>query len=184
LDSNQLCGLDGDGKGEYTTEGITKLCEGLKGSSVTSLRCALGRAFAFLSLPVDTLTAFASPIGSVDGHTLQIDELKGTKPTEKIDLSGKGLSVASAIIIIASCIKGNGVLKELKCARRPGVRFLCQCPLTPLFSCFAVSGITTSETRVPLRSLPSSKSQRSPAWGAPWPRTAAPDCNRKCVNAH
>jgi hypothetical protein len=34
---------------------------------------------------------------------------------EKIDLSGKKLSVASAIII-ASCIKENHVLKELKCA--------------------------------------------------------------------
>ena len=57
------------------------------------------------------------------GHALQIDELKGTKPTEKIDLSRKGLGVASAFII-ASCIKENGVLKELKCAARPkSVRF-------------------------------------------------------------
>jgi hypothetical protein len=70
-----------------------------------------------------TLTAFASPIGSVDGHTLQIDELKGTKPAEKIDLWGKGLSVASAIII-ASCIKGNGVLKELECAAPEQICFL------------------------------------------------------------
>ena len=49
---NQLCGLDGHGSGTYTTEGITKLCEGLKGSAVTSLRCAPAlalRAFAFLS---------------------------------------------------------------------------------------------------------------------------------------
>ena len=57
---------------------------------------------------------------------LQIDELKGTKPTEKIDLSGKGLGaqlgVASAIII-ANCIKGNGVLKELKCAAAHRARF-------------------------------------------------------------
>ena len=60
-----------------------------------------------------------SPCGSVDGHALPIDELKGTKPTEKIDLSRKGLSVASAIII-ASCIKENGVLKELRCACGPG----------------------------------------------------------------
>ena len=37
---NQLCGLDGHGSGTYTTEGITKLCEGLKGSAVTSLKCA------------------------------------------------------------------------------------------------------------------------------------------------
>ena len=42
LDNNQLCGLDDDGEGEYTTEGITKLCEGLKESAVTSLRCAVG----------------------------------------------------------------------------------------------------------------------------------------------
>ena len=70
-----------------------------------------------------TLTEFASPLGSVDGHALPIDELKGTKPTEKIDLWRKDLGVASAIII-ASCIKGNGVLKELKCATAPySVRF-------------------------------------------------------------
>ena len=55
---------------------------------------------------------------SVDGHALQIDKLRGTKPTEKIDLSEKGLGVASAIII-ASCIKENRVLKELKCATAP-----------------------------------------------------------------
>ena len=69
--------------------------------------------FASLSAPADTLARFS--LGSVDGHALQIDELKGTKPTEKIDLSRKGLGVTSAIII-AACIKENGVLKELKCA--------------------------------------------------------------------
>mgnify|MGYP006063539091 CR=1 FL=1 len=56
---------------------------------------------------------FACRVRSVDGHPLPIDELKGTKPTEKIDLSNKKLGVASAIII-ASCIKGNGSLKELR----------------------------------------------------------------------
>ena len=58
--------------------------------------------------------------GSVDGHALQLDELKGTKPIEKIDLSRKRLGVASGIII-AACIKENGVLKELKCAAHPSV---------------------------------------------------------------
>ena len=72
------------------------------------------KLFVFVSAPIDTLPS----LGSVDGHALQIDELKGTKPTEKIDLSRKRLGVASAIII-ASCIKGNGVLKELKCAAAP-----------------------------------------------------------------
>ena len=38
-------------------------------------------------------------------------------PTEKIDLSGKTPQEGghAAAIIIASCIKGNGVVKELKC---------------------------------------------------------------------
>ena len=40
LGFNQLCGIDRQGRGTYTTEGITKLCEGLKGSAVTSLKCA------------------------------------------------------------------------------------------------------------------------------------------------
>ena len=35
LSYNALCG-----KGTYTTEGITKLCEGLEGSTITSLECA------------------------------------------------------------------------------------------------------------------------------------------------
>ena len=39
LVDNKLCGLDGV-NGTHTTEGIVKLCEGLKGSAVTSLKCA------------------------------------------------------------------------------------------------------------------------------------------------
>ena len=52
--NNQICGLDAYGRGTYTAEGITKLCEGLKESSVTSLKCAAApRAFAFMSAPAD-----------------------------------------------------------------------------------------------------------------------------------
>ena len=40
LAANQLCGLDRFGNGTYTADGITKLCEGFKGSAVTSLKCA------------------------------------------------------------------------------------------------------------------------------------------------
>tara|TARA_B100000780_G_C20707736_1_gene281366 strand:+ start:66 stop:197 length:132 start_codon:yes stop_codon:yes gene_type:complete len=40
LAENQLCGLDDRGRGTYTAEGITKLYKGLKGSAVTSLKCA------------------------------------------------------------------------------------------------------------------------------------------------
>ena len=66
--------------------------------------------------------------GSVDGHALQINELRGTKPTEKIDLSSKRLGVASAIII-ASCIKENGVLMELKYAAAPRVFAFVSAPI-------------------------------------------------------
>ena len=51
--NNALCGIQ-YGEGTYTAEGITKLCEGLKGSSVTSLECAAApRVFAFVSAPAD-----------------------------------------------------------------------------------------------------------------------------------
>ena len=57
---------------------------------------------------------------SVDGHALPIDELKGTKPVESIDLSGKGGRISAASgFIIGACIKANAVLKELKCAAHP-----------------------------------------------------------------
>ena len=37
LSDNAICGLNEDREGTYTAEGITALCEGLKGSAVTSL---------------------------------------------------------------------------------------------------------------------------------------------------
>jgi len=37
LAGNELCGLDDEGRGTYTTKCITKLCEGLRESNVTSL---------------------------------------------------------------------------------------------------------------------------------------------------
>ena len=37
LAGNALCGVNEYGDGTYTAEGITALCEGLKGSAVTSL---------------------------------------------------------------------------------------------------------------------------------------------------
>ena len=45
--NNHLCGLDEDGEGTYTAEGITKLCEALKGSTVTSLKCAAPSSVRF-----------------------------------------------------------------------------------------------------------------------------------------
>ena len=98
---------------------ITWMLQNEKLARVTSLR-PLPR-LEFASLPCTVFTWRVS-LGSVDGGALPIDELKGTKRTEKIDLSDKELGVTSAIII-ASCIKKNGVLKELRCAAAPSVRF-------------------------------------------------------------
>ena len=40
MNDNGLCGLNRSGHGTYSAEGINKLCEGLKGSILASLRCA------------------------------------------------------------------------------------------------------------------------------------------------
>ena len=45
--NSQLCGVDYNGRGTYTAEGITKLCAGPKRSSVTSLECAAVPSICF-----------------------------------------------------------------------------------------------------------------------------------------
>ena len=40
MGDNQLCGIGVFGYGTYTTEAITELCEGLRGSAITSIKCA------------------------------------------------------------------------------------------------------------------------------------------------
>jgi len=46
---NELCGLNEYGSGTYTTAGINKLCEGLKGSAVTFLSCAAALFHLFVN---------------------------------------------------------------------------------------------------------------------------------------
>jgi hypothetical protein len=65
LANNALCGVKW-GEGTYTAEGITKLCEGLKGSAVTSLKCAAApRVFALVSAPAETLHASSLAVSMV-----------------------------------------------------------------------------------------------------------------------
>ena len=49
---------------------------------------------------------------NLDGYALPIKKLKGTEPVESLDLSGKNLGVASAIVI-ASLISVNGALTSI-----------------------------------------------------------------------
>ena len=53
--------------------------------------------------------------GSLDGHPLKIKELRGEEPIESIELSQKGLGVASAVVI-AILISSNKVTKSLMSA--------------------------------------------------------------------
>ena len=50
---------------------------------------------------------------NLEGYALPIKKLKGTEPVESLDLSHKGLGVASAIVI-ASLICDNASLTECK----------------------------------------------------------------------
>ena len=54
-------------------------------------------------------------VHSLDGIPLPIKQLKGEEHVEEIDLSGKRLGVASAVVI-ASLIGSNTATKSLKCA--------------------------------------------------------------------
>ncbi len=54
-------------------------------------------------------------LGSPDWHVLEIKKLRGEEPVEAIDLSGKRLAVASAVVI-ASLITSNTATKSLKYA--------------------------------------------------------------------
>ena len=49
---------------------------------------------------------------NLDGYALPIKKLKGTEPVESLDLSHKGLGVASAIVI-ASLICDNASVTKI-----------------------------------------------------------------------
>ena len=53
---------------------------------------------------------------NLDGYALPIKKLKGTEPVKSLDLSGKKLGVASAIVI-ASLISVNGGLTSLNLSK-------------------------------------------------------------------
>ena len=55
------------------------------------------------------------PFCSLDGHPLEIMKLRGTEPVDSIDLSLKGLTVLSGVVI-ASLISSNLATKSLKYA--------------------------------------------------------------------
>ena len=99
LAENQLCGLDLMGRGTYTAKGITKLCEALKGSAVTSLECAPAPVLAFLSTPVDMPPSLGS---------LANNQLCGVSPWG-------GTYTTEGITQLCEALKGSAVT-SLECA--------------------------------------------------------------------
>ena len=66
---------------------------------------------------------------NLDGFALPVKKLKGTDPVEMLDLSGKNLGVASAVVI-ASLISVNGGLTKLSLAANKlgeeGTKAICE----------------------------------------------------------
>jgi hypothetical protein len=137
LKGNQLCGLDMFGRGIYTAEGITKLCEGLKGSAVTSLDLANNQLCGVNSRGQGTYSA--------EGITKLCEGLKGSAVTS---------------------LRCAATPKCLLLCQRPLTRLLSLAVPTP-HPPFAVSLAIRSVTRVYPRSLPCSRRRRSPSSSAP-----------------
>ena len=77
MDSNQLCGLNYYGYGTYIAEGITKLCEGLTGSAVTSLRCAAAPSSLLCQRPLTLLPSHRSNLTHALQYWVQQDRRQG-----------------------------------------------------------------------------------------------------------
>ena len=102
---NQLCGLDDEGDGIYTAEGIAKLCEALKGSAVTSLECAAGpKCLLSCQRPLTPTVPRPAP-RSLRGNNLTND--------------GKDMSGLLKLVEILPQTK----IESLGCAATPSVRF-------------------------------------------------------------
>ena len=107
MGNNQLCGLyeDEDGiQGTYTAEGITKLCEGLKGSAVTSLGCAAAPKRSVLCQGPLTL--------QLPWHSLAGNQICG------LGFDCYGAYTAEGITKLCEGLKGSAVT-SLKCAAAP-----------------------------------------------------------------
>ena len=124
LNENQICGLSrfSQEKGSYSADGLTVLSQGLQGSAVTSLdlgkNClgAVGAHTIAAALPGTAITRLTVDLAG----PLPIGELRGTIPTDSINLTRRSLDVASAVVI-ASCIKENGLLKRLDLSANSGL---------------------------------------------------------------
>ena len=109
LDNNMLCGLDRDGDGTYTAQGITKITEMLKtNTTLTSIRCAaIPSLFGMLAAPSIECLSMCS-VCSLDGNALC-----GIAP------NGDGTYTTEGITKLADVLRTNTTLTAIRCAAMP-----------------------------------------------------------------
>ena len=103
LDRNALCGVGMHGNGTYSAEGINALCQGIKGSAITSLRCA---ACTCQRWHADQRQQPLTLVGHQ--HCLAL--------FGSLAANGLGSQGAAAV---ADGLKGNTALTSLECAAMP-----------------------------------------------------------------
>ena len=126
-----LCGINPyTGEGTYTAEGITKLCEGLKGSCVTSLRYAAApKRSRFCQRPLTHLLSHRS------------------HPAHRACSIAHDRIGAEGASTLATILKETQIQK-LECAAAPERSLLCQRPLTALSTLPCSHGRSLSGNRL------------------------------------
>ena len=159
LSDNQFCGHNGLWHNDmfYNAGCITKLCEALKGSAMTSLKCAASAESSLFCQCALSLCPTHIPFAQ---YRAQLHQRRGR--------------------LRARCRPQGDADYHPKVGRHPihiVLDFL-SAPVDHLLShrshpapSLAVSGATTSEPRAPPCSPPSSRRRRSPNWGKPPPQS-------------
>ena len=148
MNNNNLCShIASTGEGTFTVEGITKLLEALKGSSVAALGCACHpKAFAFVSAPIDAPTFSPIPIlplaRSLAGNTL------GGNPNPLGIGIPDGASQRGVFVIAAALNETK--ITALECAAAPlrfaNTCFLLACPPSQKANTFRKRTHSSSES--------------------------------------
>ena len=110
--NNRLCGLERDGNGTYTADGVTELFEALKSSTVTLLKCAA--ACSLLSV---------SAYSHAYSLTIPIPSL--TRSLEANFIGAEGASALAAVL-------KETMISNLMCAAAPRVFAFVSAPLDTL----------------------------------------------------
>jgi hypothetical protein len=164
LGANSIGGYYNDDR-EFVsnTDGIIALCEGLKGSAVTSLECAAApKCLPFCQRPLTRLLShYPHPTPrsqSPRQHNRRPGRLRARCRPQGDEDHPSRVRCCPIVFAFVHC-------------QRP----LTHAPAISLPPSLTVSDSMTSEPRAPPRSPPSSRIRRSPTWSAP-----PPECSRLC----